>query len=258
MRILLISMLFGINGFSLYVGNGEFKLNISNIKKIVTQCEKREGIRTVSGRSVLCIIGDIQEGDGAVKTLNLNHKIKVIVANTLGGDAETAIDIADLMLDRNISLIVDGVCGSSCANYLFFAASEKHVTKGSLVLWHGAPARTEASALEGMTIDEVARVRIYKNKLLTKQKELFKKMHVPEALIESPPQALLKSDLYQTLLDKKADGVWAWTIGPRFLKSFYGITGLNDYWYADPEMMYEMGQNRNKNWVVIATPEPDE
>jgi hypothetical protein len=33
--------------------------------------------------------------------------------------------------------LLDGVCMSSCANYLFIAANKKYVTRGSVVAWHG-------------------------------------------------------------------------------------------------------------------------
>ncbi len=67
----------------------------------------------------------------------LSPKISTFEVDSEGGDTATAIEIAEIMMSRKIDLIVDGICASSCANYLFVAAEKKTVNKGSVVGWHG-------------------------------------------------------------------------------------------------------------------------
>lgn len=58
--------------------------------------------------------------------------------NSYGGSERAAIRIAELIARHRISVIVDGVCGSACANYLLPAAPS--VTVDGIVLMHGSPA----------------------------------------------------------------------------------------------------------------------
>jgi hypothetical protein len=54
-----------------------------------------------------------------------------------GGDVASAIEIAREIHRRNMDVVVDGNCGSGCANYLFIAGRGKKVVNGGALLLHG-------------------------------------------------------------------------------------------------------------------------
>ncbi|WP_457422159.1 hypothetical protein [Roseateles sp. P5_E7] len=62
--------------------------------------------------------------------------------NSYGGDERAAIRIANLIAKHQLPVIVDGVCGSACANYLLAPAPK--VMVDGLVLMHGSPAGCQA------------------------------------------------------------------------------------------------------------------
>lgn len=67
----------------------------------------------------------------------LTPQTSIIQIDSEGGDTAEALNIAELMKARKIELVVDGVCLSSCANYLFVAAETRKILSGSVVGWHG-------------------------------------------------------------------------------------------------------------------------
>lgn len=69
----------------------------------------------------------------------INPKIKTIVVQSGGGDVDAALQVGQEIHRRQLNIIVDGRCGSSCANYWFVAAAHKTVTEGSWVGFHGNP-----------------------------------------------------------------------------------------------------------------------
>jgi hypothetical protein len=90
------------------------------------------------GRTI-CVYGDInRDMASAFQQLDMNYA-DVIVVSSPGGSVASALDMVEHMgIDRQ-TLVVDGLCASSCANYLFLAARWKIVPEESLVGWHGAP-----------------------------------------------------------------------------------------------------------------------
>lgn len=91
------------------------------------------------GPATLRVSGLIRPGDAAVLERYLTREVRRVIVNSAGGEAATALAMAGMVEARGLSIIVDGVCASSCANYLFAAAAQRTVQPGALVLWHGAP-----------------------------------------------------------------------------------------------------------------------
>jgi hypothetical protein len=89
--------------------------------------------------AIVCVYGDINRDMAkAFLQLDLAHTDAVVVSSP-GGSVASALDMAEHMgLDRQ-TLVVDTLCASSCANYLFLAARWKIVPDNAVVGWHGAP-----------------------------------------------------------------------------------------------------------------------
>jgi len=64
-------------------------------------------------------------------------KIRTFSVNSLGGDVENALSIANYIKKNNTDVEVRTICASACANYLFVAGNHKHIGNDSYILWHG-------------------------------------------------------------------------------------------------------------------------
>ncbi len=67
----------------------------------------------------------------------LKSGVHTIIVNSLGGDAEAGLLIGQEISKRNIKIIVDKYCLSSCANYWFLSAKEKVISSGAVLGFHG-------------------------------------------------------------------------------------------------------------------------
>lgn len=64
--------------------------------------------------------------------------IKSLYINSLGGDVQSAINIANWVYQQQLDVYIDNVCMSSCANYILPAGKNKYLSKNSLLVWHGS------------------------------------------------------------------------------------------------------------------------
>lgn len=83
--------------------------------------------------------GQIVKGSRQDLLAQLDSATTTLIVTSEGGSAEEGILIAEDLRKRNIQLVVEKYCLSSCANYLFLAAPQKSVNAHSLIGFHGAP-----------------------------------------------------------------------------------------------------------------------
>ena len=69
---------------------------------------------------------------------------KEIIVNSRGGDSKASIEIGDVIRENNIKLVINGICASSCASFVFMAAKKVEIAGTSLVLFH----HTQSALLE--------------------------------------------------------------------------------------------------------------
>jgi hypothetical protein len=74
---------------------------------------------------------------------------KLLVIRSRGGEAGTALGIAEQLQSHDASVLAPGVCASSCANYLYAGIADRHVTGGALILFHGGFADQTRAMLVG-------------------------------------------------------------------------------------------------------------
>jgi hypothetical protein len=67
----------------------------------------------------------------------LDSRIRTVIVSSEGGVTESGIGIAEEIQSRKLDIVVKDICISSCANYLFVAASKKTVGINAVVGWHG-------------------------------------------------------------------------------------------------------------------------
>jgi hypothetical protein len=61
-----------------------------------------------------------------------------LTINSPGGAEGPTLELARMIQDRGISLVVDGICASACAQILAPAAPRVTLTEGSLIAFHGS------------------------------------------------------------------------------------------------------------------------
>ena len=88
---------------------------------------------------MLRFVGQIDAQTARKFNQMITPEITTIVVQSGGGDTDTALQVGQEIHKRQLDIIVEGRCGSSCANYWFVAAVNKTVGKGSWVGFHGNP-----------------------------------------------------------------------------------------------------------------------
>ena len=111
------------------------------------------------------------EGDTVVISGDLNHnayirfrseivgkeeEISAIRINSEYGDVDQAIFIGLWVYDHGVDVVVDELCLSACANYIFTAGKNKIIEESALVGWYGSPQEHEIEAQSlGLSIEEL-------------------------------------------------------------------------------------------------------
>jgi hypothetical protein len=101
--------------------------------------------------------GTINQGHFEEFSARLGSSARILVVNSGGGDTTETRKIARLIRERSLDIVVDGICASSCANYLFIAARNKTVLPESLVAFHGG----DSYAISSMPENALKHVRWY-------------------------------------------------------------------------------------------------
>src|SRR5262245_22963308 len=83
--------------------------------------------------------------DGAIDTyLDLTPVLRLkdggtAVVRSGGGSAPMAMSIADVLWEKNATVVVRDYCLSACANAFFVASQQTYVLAYTVVAWHGGP-----------------------------------------------------------------------------------------------------------------------
>ena len=83
-------------------------------------------------------------------------EITTLRVNSGGGVTDEGRKLGAWIFARNVDVVVDGLCFSSCANYIFTAGRNKTILAGSIVGWHGSEQQDEHIARGlGITVAEL-------------------------------------------------------------------------------------------------------
>lgn len=84
------------------------------------------GITEISNNSIFALFNEAEV------------KPKRLLITSQGGEIDAGLALGQWVKDNNLDVEVIRVCASSCANYVFPAASTKYLRKDSVLLWHGS------------------------------------------------------------------------------------------------------------------------
>ena len=83
-------------------------------------------------------------------------EITTLRVNSGGGVTDEGIKLGAWIFEHNVDVVVDGLCFSSCANYIFTAGRNKTIMADSIVGWHGSEQQDEHIARGlGITAEEL-------------------------------------------------------------------------------------------------------
>lgn len=104
-------------------------------------CADRRGVHYILAENILCIEGPI-DPEGRLRGAVLERDYRpglLVVARSEGGVLDGAIDIAEHLARFRYSIVVDGLCVSACAQFIFMAAGAKIIRAEGAVAMHGGP-----------------------------------------------------------------------------------------------------------------------
>ena len=82
--------------------------------------------------------------------------IDTLVINSNAGESDVSRRIGLWVHEHAVTVVVDHVCFSSCANYIFTAAPRKIIRSGAIVGWHGSEqSHVYIAQARGLTIREL-------------------------------------------------------------------------------------------------------
>jgi hypothetical protein len=85
-------------------------------------------------KRVLCLDGVISSDLNVSIAAGLaDHGVAIV--RSRGGDAERAVQLANLLRDRNAVVVIRDFCFYACASFVLLASSEAYVPEGALVAW---------------------------------------------------------------------------------------------------------------------------
>lgn len=91
---------------------------------------KKEGVARIRFR------GPIESGEFERFRQVFSETTEEIIVSSRGGVTGEALKIAEVLASRPVKIVVENVCLSSCANYLFVAGGEREIRRG-IVGFHG-------------------------------------------------------------------------------------------------------------------------
>jgi hypothetical protein len=123
-----------------------------------------------------------------------DRPVKRLVISSGGGEVEAGIALGTWVFERQLDVEVGEYCLSSCANYVFTAASRKFIAPGAVVAWHGNYHHLQET---GLWTDDIAvriqrdgedavtareRVRARLERLVRLERDFFDRIGVDEYL----------------------------------------------------------------------------
>lgn len=178
---------------------------------------------------------------------NTHGKVKRLVIDSGGGDVNLGMDLAGLVLENNLDVVVAGMCGSSCANYVFPAGKNKRINPNAVVVWHGSAIQEgleNPPGLENMEFSTGNKPSISEQyRLLEEARAGHAKFIDDIKFRQAALYARLGVDERVTVIGQQLKAAQEWTLTPEDM-AYFGIgnvTGPADYGHELPPHIKKLG-----------------
>lgn len=148
-----------------------------------------EKVEYLENERVLCINGPFDEKKeirNAVLAYDFKKKITVVIKSA-GGYLRDSIDVTYHLEKKGYDVVVDGMCASACAQFIFMGSDKKYIINNGIVAIHGGPKSDEQ-------IDQLEYTEDIKLKLKQERDELvkfYKDRNIDLGITRNFPQVLL-------------------------------------------------------------------
>lgn len=165
-------------------------------------------------------------------------RIASITVTSGGGNINAGMDLAELIFNNQLDIIIPTFCFSSCANYLIPAANQKVFGTNAVIGWHGdaASARWRDADIDAMVSSLTGKekqtkwlaLRAHYDRIIEQAKEretaLYEKWQVNPDIMRLG----LKGNVKDAVLANKARG-WTYSLDAM---AFFGLSNLpsSDRW----------------------------
>lgn len=157
---------------------------------MATRCSAADGVTYNRSFNLLCVNGQI-DIDGKLRrdimAQPLRKRVSVVFRSQGGGMSE-AIAITRHLERYRYDVIIDGMCASACAQFVFMGARHKYVIGPGIVAMHGGPIAD--ARIDGMAISAEGK------RALKAEQSAFRKFYrrrkIDIAITQKPPEAVQK------------------------------------------------------------------
>src|SRR5262252_63180 len=188
------------------------------IAKAVSYCRNSSGsIRLSDDKAILCFDGAIHPNRDITAIRDLRDD-GMFVIRSGGGNVKTAMEIADVLQEKNALVIIYDYCLSACAGFIFIASAETFVTKNTVVAWHAPCASGPIREYSFAEKEKRCRAMIPANEFVSKR-AIGKNRRV-EQFVYSPQSSYTKKMVliaYDGSLFNR-DVFWMWN--PRYYRLY--------------------------------------
>ena len=79
-----------------------------------------------------------EQGLDALRNAGDDPQVTTLLIESSGGEIVVGMDFGNWVVERELNIVIDHACLSSCANYVFTAGHRKEIRPGAVVAWHGS------------------------------------------------------------------------------------------------------------------------
>jgi hypothetical protein len=202
--------------------------DINSIEGPLRFCSEHVNTLTLSeDRNVLCFDGPITSTTNLDDFNRLNDR-GVVVARSAGGNIIRSMQIANILLDKDATVIIRDYCLSACANAIFVAANVTHVATGAIVAWHrGVPKILCGASVGTLPFDNDTEAKQQEDHYseYCRHSDLinnfYKKRNIADDFTQAP-QTLHTQKLFKLLMQEAPDKnrvFWMWN--PRNFGAYF-------------------------------------
>jgi hypothetical protein len=195
-------------GFAISDAQGRSEAISRAVQECLSQWPSPKGQagRLSDDGSVLCFDGPI-DLDLDLTPLSGLQRDGFFVVRSPGGYNEKAMTMADMLAEKNATVVIRDCCWSACANYLLIASNQTYVLANAIVAWHGGHANCGNPEVAG------AIRRLYVPCYSSDQsRDFFAKRGIDSRHIVMPQTRYSKQMLYAAMpsATDKRSLLWMW------------------------------------------------
>lgn len=211
---------------------------------------------------VLCLYGSLKGVDSKQAAIDLANGAvySYIVVRSSGGAVETWLSLAEALAGRVENILVDELCMSSCANYIFPVGRYKYVSSTSLTVWHGGPTINNIPKNIAPNSNEIlnSQERFLQN-YAVRTESLYRWLNINPEILDITSSLSLSVD--EKLFIEKYNyptnvAISGYAVPPRVLTRCFGFTGLDEmYHLVNIDKIYELGRSKSSDLNIVVLPD---